>query len=250
VNRPLTLTTVDGIRLAVRHDAGPRRLAFVVAHGFTGSSATPGLRAVREVLRQYGGVIAVDMRGHGASGGESTLGDLEVHDVAAAVILARDLGYAHVVTVGFSMGASVVVRQAGTKSAGIDAVVSVSGPAFWYYRGTPAMRWVHRTIGSRFGREIARRARGTRIAATGWAPAPEPPAAMAPRIAPTPFLIVHGDQDGYFPLEHADRLYAAASQPVGARAELWVEPSFGHAESAISANLVHRIADWAAAAVS
>jgi len=39
---------------------------------------------------------------------------------------------------------------------------------------------------------------------------------------------VHGDADRYFPLGHAEALYAAAGEP----RELWVEPGFGHAEAA------------------
>jgi len=39
----------------------------------------------------------------------------------------RDLGYEQVVTVGFSMGASIVLRHAGLIG-GVDAAVSVSGP--------------------------------------------------------------------------------------------------------------------------
>ena len=54
-----------------------------------------------------------------------------------------------------------------------------------------------------------------------------PPADAAARIAPTPLLIVHGDQDGYFPVDHAKQLYAAAHDP----RELWIVPGFGHAES-------------------
>jgi len=38
---------------------------------------------------------------------------------------------------------------------------------------------------------------------------------------------VHGDQDGYFPVDHARQLYAAAHDPK----ELWIVPGFGHAES-------------------
>jgi len=245
----LTLRTSDGVSIAVRHDPGSSDLCFVVAHGFTGSSVSPGLRNVRRVLNRSGGVLAVDLRGHGSSGGKSTLGDLEVHDLAAAVQSARALGYRKVATVGFSMGASVVVRQAGGPDPDVDAVVSVSGPAFWYYRGTPPMRWVHRTIGSRLGRGLARVGRGTRIAAAGWDPEPEPPQVRAPSIAPAPFLIVHGDADGYFPLEHPHRLFAAAAGPPDARAELWVEAGFGHAESAITEELLARIAVWVQTAV-
>jgi fermentation-respiration switch protein FrsA (DUF1100 family) len=73
---------------------------------------------------------------------------------------------------------------------------------------------------------------------------PVPPADAAARIAPVPLLIVHGDQDGYFPVEHAQRLYAAAQEPK----ELWIIPGFGHAESGADAALLDRIGHWARAA--
>jgi len=73
-----------------------------------------------------------------------------------------------------------------------------------------------------------------------------PPAEAAARIAPVPLLIVHGDLDGYFPVDHAEQLYAAAREPK----ELWIEQGFGHAESAASPALLERIGDWVRGAVS
>jgi fermentation-respiration switch protein FrsA (DUF1100 family) len=67
-----------------------------------------------------------------------------------------------------------------------------------------------------------------------------PPAEAAARISPIPFLVVHGDSDPYFPVEHAHQLFEAAREPK----ELWVVPGFGHAESGSDAALVDRIAAW------
>jgi fermentation-respiration switch protein FrsA (DUF1100 family) len=75
---------------------------------------------------------------------------------------------------------------------------------------------------------------------------PIPPANAAARISPTPLLIVHGDRDEYFPSDHAGQLFEAAGEPK----ELWIEHGFGHAESAISTNLIDRIAQWGIAAVT
>jgi PhoPQ-activated pathogenicity-related protein len=80
----------------------------------------------------------------------------------------------------------------------------------------------------------------TRVSPVPWNPVPVPPAEAAARVAPIPFLVVHGDQDEYFPVEHAHQLYDAAHQPK----ELWVVPGFGHAESGASNSLVDRIGDW------
>jgi pimeloyl-ACP methyl ester carboxylesterase len=187
-------------------------------------------------------VIGFDFRGHGASGGKSTVGDREIYDLEAAVAWARDLGYKNVATVGFSMGASVAVRHAALIR-GVDAVVAVSGPARWYYRGTVPMRRLHWVVERRMGRLVGRVALRTRIAANGWDPLPEAPFEVADRISPIPLLVVHGDSDPYFPVEHAHQLYEAASEPK----ELWLEKGFGHAENAAPDDLLERVANWLAA---
>jgi pimeloyl-ACP methyl ester carboxylesterase len=237
------LLTTDGIRIDARHDAGHGAarggLCVVVAHGFTGSWRRPAVRRVAALLRAVGGVVSFDFRGHGRSGGVSTVGDQEVHDVEAALGWARLLGYRRLVTLGFSMGASVVVRHAAL-CGGVDAVAAVSGPSRWYYRGTPQMRRVHWVIERRLGRLVGRFVLRTRVSSTSWDPLPEAPHEVAARIAPAPLLVVHGDADPYFPVEHAIGLYAAAAEPK----ELWIEPGFAHAENAARDELIRRIGDW------
>jgi pimeloyl-ACP methyl ester carboxylesterase len=240
-----TLVTDDGIPIEAVHLSGDRQLCFVVAHGFTLNWQWPHVWRVANRLNMHGGVVAFDFRGHGRSGGATTLGDKEINDVDVAVRHARDLGYEQVVTVGFSMGASVVLRHAGLIG-GVDGVVSVSGPGRWYYRGTPAMRRVHWAVEHRLGRMLAKRFMNTRINQGRWDPVPLPPADAAAMIAPTPVLIVHGDRDDYFPADHAEQLFEAASQPK----ELWIVPGLGHAESAVSASVIDRIARWARAATT
>jgi pimeloyl-ACP methyl ester carboxylesterase len=237
----LALRTVDGERLEAVHVAGPaptRPLAVVVAHGFTQSIARPGVRQVVAALCAYAGVVAFDFRGHGGSSGQSTVGDQEVRDLDAAVIATRRLGYSDVVTCGWSMGGSVVLRHAALHG-GVDAVISVSAPARWYYKDTPPMRRLHWAVETRVGRFVLRRALRTRISPVGWDPAapPESPVEVAARISPIPLLIVHGDRDHYFPVEHAEALYAAAQEPK----ELWLVEGFGHAESAATPELLERI---------
>lgn len=235
------LETLDGERLAARHLPGPdpqRRLGVVVAHGFTGSVRRPALVNVMQALASHAGVVAFDFRGHGESTGRSTVGDREVLDLDAAVAEARRLGYQEVVTCGWSMGGSVVIRHAALHG-GVDAVVSVSAVSRWFYRGTPAMRRVHWTIEHRLGRLIARRLTGTRISKPAWNndPLPVSPVEAAPRISPTPLLVVHGELDHYFPVDHGQAIYEAAGEPK----ELWLVPGFGHAENAATPDLLDRI---------
>ncbi|WP_369247542.1 alpha/beta hydrolase family protein [Streptomyces sp. R41] len=251
------LRTVDGVTIDAAYDPGTRPsgdLAIVVAHGFTGDLDRPHVRRAAGVLGRNAAVVTFSFRGHGASGGRSTVGDREVHDLAAAVAWARELGHARVATVGFSMGGSVVLRHAalhpaagseheGRTEAHADAVVSVSAPARWYYRGTAPMRRVHWLVTRPVGRAVGRYGLRTRIHHREWDPVPASPVESVPLIAPTPLLIVHGDQDGYFPVDHP-RMLAEAS---GDHAELWLEHGMGHAENAADDELLARIGDWIAA---
>jgi len=245
VTKAETLVTEDGIPIDAVHLAGSGGLGFVIAHGFTQNWQRQAVWRVATRLNRHGGVVTFDFRGHGRSGGVTTLGDKEITDLDAAVGYARELGYEQVVTVGFSMGASSVLRHAGLIG-GVDAVVSISGPGRWYYRGTPAMRRVHWAVEHRVGRMIARRFLNTRISDGRWDPVPLPPADAAAKIAPTPLLIVHGDRDEYFPADHAEQIFEAARHPK----ELWVVPGFGHAEHDTTPALLDRIGKWALAATT
>src|ERR1700722_13516501 len=153
-----TLVTDDGVPIDSVHLRGDDGLVFVLAHGFTLSWQRPAVWRIATRLNKIGGVIAFDFRGHGRSGGLSTLGDFEIKDLDVVVRYARELGYQRVAAVGFSMGASIVVRYAGLVGGDLDAVVSVSSPGWWYYRGTERMRRVHFAVEHRIGRLITRKA--------------------------------------------------------------------------------------------
>ncbi|WP_107498821.1 alpha/beta hydrolase family protein [Actinacidiphila yeochonensis] len=239
------LRTSDGVLIEAEHlpaADGSGHLGIVLAHGFTGSLDRPAVRRAAHRLTRSGGVVTFSFRGHGGSGGRSTVGDREVLDLDAAVRWARLLGYARIATVGFSMGGSVVLRQAGGGGAApVDAVVSVSSPARWYYRGTAPMRRLHWAVTRPMGRAVSRVGLRTRVEARGWDPVPCSPVEAVPLIAPAPLLIVHGDSDGYFPLDHPLSLAEAAGE--GA-AELWIERGFGHAENAAGPELLDRVGQW------
>lgn len=262
----------------------------VLAHGFTGSVDRPAVLRAAEVFAQRAAVITFSFRGHGRSGGRSTVGDREVLDLAAAVSWARSLGHRRIVTVGFSMGGSVVLRHAalytapeagepGTEDdaerateevaekstekeetpgadrvgrrreriearrertgAHTDAVVAVSAPARWYYRGTAPMRRLHWVVTRPTGRLVGRLGFRTRIHREDWDPVPLSPVEAVPLIT-APLLIVHGDRDPYFPVDHP-RMLEAASR---GHADFWLEHGMGHAENAADEKLLTRIADW------
>jgi len=262
------LHTADGVTIDSVYDPGDVVYdasaspsggpVFVIAHGFTGDVGRPHVRRVATAFARHGAVVTFSFRGHGASGGHSTVGDREVLDLAAAVEWARSLGHPRVITVGFSMGGSVALRHAalygpnppkeepaheheGRVEAATDVVVSVSAPARWYYRGTAPMRRLHWLVSRPEGRLVGRYGFRTRIHHREWDPVPLSPVEAVPRIAPAPLLIVHGEQDGYFPVDHPRMLARAA----GDHGELWLEPGMGHAEHAATDELLARIGDWA-----
>ena len=270
--------SADGVRVEATHLPGPgdpAGPALVVLHGFTGHRGKPANRAVVDGFAARLPVVALDLRGHGRSGGRTTLGHREVLDLDAGVRWARLLGYRQVVSVGFSMGASVVVRHAGLHGHAdtgpdpvgvretVDAAVAVSGTAFWFYRGTPAMRLLHTAVGTATGRAALSRLAGTRVDVSSWdawesGDLPLSPEQAARLVAPTPLLVVHGDADHYFPLEHPRALAAAVREGAAERgvdpgaSQLWIESGFGHAETAaaVAPELLGRICDWAREATS
>ena len=245
--RTVTVVSDDGVALSgiVLPAVGPGPFTFVVAHGFTNSVARPSFLRLAGWLRPFGEVRAVDFRGHGRSGGGSTAGgDPEMRDVDAAVAAARADGAAAVVTFGLSMGGGAVLRQAALGRHRPDAVVSLSAVSRWYVRDTRPMRRVHWLLETTPGRRLAARLLGLRLDAP-WLVPPAPPLQVVSGIAPTPLLLVHGDRDEYFPLEH----FRTLAQAAGPTATAWVVPGFGHAESGATAPLVERIGRWASATI-
>ncbi|HEV7209496.1 MAG TPA: alpha/beta fold hydrolase [Mycobacteriales bacterium] len=233
----MEVITRDGLRLRARHllpaPSAPAGLGVVLAHGFSGALDKPAVRAIAERLRRWAGVVVFDFRGHGGSGGHSTLGDAEVLDVDAVVAAARALGYRQLVSLGFSMGGSSVLRHAalmgGRTRHPVDAVVAISAASRWYRTETPAMRRLHWAVQTRSGRWTAARLLGTRVDPRGWPQPPTSPDRLVARIAPIPLLLVHGDRDPYLSTDNATDLYAAAGEP----RSLWLWDGFGHAETAM-----------------
>ena len=252
VGRDLSVVTDDGVTLsgivvpsAAPVRPGARPITFVVAHGFTNSVAYPPFRRLTGWLSRFGEVRALDFRGHGRSGGASAAGgDPELADVDAAVAAARVDGADAVVTLGLSMGGGAALRQAALGRHRPDAVVSISAVSRWYVRDTRPMRRVHWLLETGVGRALGSRAVRLRLDEP-WLTPPPPPLQVVSLIAPTPLLLVHGDRDEYFPLEH----FRTLAQAAGPAATAWVVPGFGHAESGATAPLVERIGRWASATI-
>jgi len=210
--------TVDGVRLSARvqppggDPAHPDHtgVAVVVVHGFSAHAEERNVHAVVSALSDAGfTAVTYDARGHGASGGETTLGVLEQHDVAAAVDLARS--YARrVVLVGTSMGAIAVLRHAAEATDDVVGVVTVACPAEWKLprnvRGVIAALLTQ----TRWGRRVAHTRLGVRIAPSVERGAP--PMQVARRIA-IPVAVVHGDADPFIATSAAELLHANVPGP-------------------------------------
>jgi uncharacterized protein len=116
------LRSADGVRLvaSVWHgEPAPRAIA-VVCHGL-GANRSAMMGHVAICLDNGCDVLALDLRGHGDSGGAvTTLGASEVADVEAAVAWLRTFPHwqrVPLLLVGVSMGAATVLRAANSVGA-------------------------------------------------------------------------------------------------------------------------------------
>ena len=237
----LTLRAADGVRLAaVALDGPPDPPAVaVVVHGFMHSSRTPSVHAFASLLAPHVPVVLPDLRGHGRSGGFSTVGHDEVLDVAAAVNAAAALWPdLPIVTLGVSLGAAAVLVHAGTIGQGsVAGVMAISAPASWASLDSERMQRLHKVTHNPLGRRIIAALARTRVVPT-WVP-PAGPATAIGAIAPAWTVLVHDPDDAYFGGDHAELLYASAQEPK----EIWWEPGRGHGSDLLTAELAQRVVE-------
>ncbi len=243
-HRDVRITTADNVDIGASYlpasTGGP---AVILAPGFAGHRRKPTYALLVERLAERVAVLTLDLRGHGTSGGRCTFGAAEVFDVAAAARWLRRRGHPWVGAVGASMGATAVIRAAGLARGEplFDAVCAISAPAVWGLDETPAMRSITRTITVGWYGALVGALVHVRIGRNPWRvrPGPQPPVALVGRIAPVPVLLVHGEDDHFFPAEQAYLLYEAAGEP----RRLWIESAgFGHAEDGFRRPFADRLA--------
>ena len=170
-------------------------------------------------------MLALDLRGHGRSGGRSTLGVQEPDDVDAAVVTAAALAPRRpVVAVGISLGgaASLVAagrrpacgrRRGGGVGAGVDRSLQPGGRRL--------ARWRER----RSGRLLVRVLSGTRLAPPGATRRPRSRSRrLVAAIAPGFVVIAHDPNEAVFGAEHARRSTPPPTTPKA----LWWTPDAGH----------------------
>ncbi|HZT66222.1 MAG TPA: alpha/beta fold hydrolase [Acidimicrobiales bacterium] len=222
------ILTDDGVELAAafRGDAAAP-VGVILAHGFTMSGDGRRLNGLAAELAASGrGVYTFDFRGHGHSGGVSSLGDLEILDLDAVIRLARSQQHDKLVVVGASLGAFVALRHAALLG-GEDAIVAISTPATWGISPRLRARALLATVRHPLGRRLLS-ARGTRVIDRVPVP-PMSPSELADRIT-IPVALVHGEQDPYVPAADSILLHQRLAGPK----RLVILPRFGHAETAYS----------------
>ena len=232
----LSLVTDDGVRLSAARLQGPPDAlgTVVVVHGFSQSSRMPRIHAFAHTLAERMHVIVPDLRGHGRSGGLSSLGTYEPLDVKAAVEAADPS--LPVVTVGISLGGAAVLLHGGTFG-GVAGVVAISAPAWWGAWDTPATKRIQRYATTAAGRRFLALFMRTRIASVceGVPHAEEQAAAISPAFT----LVVADPADHYFAEEHPQTIYRWAREPK----DLWLLPGTGHGTDLLSPSFADRLMD-------
>jgi pimeloyl-ACP methyl ester carboxylesterase len=234
------LLTSDGVELVTRSWAcdGEARAIVVLVHGLSSTKDHPHVVGLAERIRTRSlDVLSYDARGHGGSGGLSTLGDLERHDVAAAVAYARTL-HPRVALVGASMGAIAAIAYAAGDP-DLAGVVVVSSPADWRIPFRIRALFTVLVARTKVGRLFAERHTHVRIYPE-WNPT-EPPRSVAKRVAGTvPLAIVHGRNDHLIPFHFS--LGVSSTEIPNAHAV--VVPGMGHAFDPVGYEAICDALDW------
>lgn len=206
------LVTEDNVKLSAWYTPSQNGAVILVAHGFGGTRS----EAFYELFASHGyGVVAWDFRVHGKSEGEvSTFGYNEALDTKAALDFAlAQPGVEHIGAWGGSMGGVTVIRAAA-RYPEIKAVVADSPFATLEDEAKlvfqfPVTRWLVQYFA---GKE------------TGLSFDLVRPVDDIARISPRPVFIIQGLADTAVPVDSAQRLYDAASDP----RTLWLEEDVPH----------------------
>jgi dienelactone hydrolase len=214
----VTLTTGDHIELKAWYAPPTNGAAIILAHG--AGNSRESVRDYAALLVRHGyGVLALDLRGHGQSGGTvNRLGWQGTRDISAAVayLQARD-DVQHIGGMGLSMGGEVLLGAASANPA-LQAIVAdgATRRSLDELRALPAERALVRNF-------TARVMFATVQVLSGDDP-PDPPLLDAMIAAEsTRFLLIAG---GSVALEV--KFNALFADTLGARADLWVAPDASH----------------------
>lgn len=204
---------------------GESSRAAVLVHGWDGDKSDEHVIETAPIYARAGyGVLLLDLRGNGGSGGERrTLGYKETRDVQGALAWLDEEGFepGEVVLHGWSMGGATVVRSApGT---GVAAVIEEAG-----YADLPLLlrRQLPETTGlpSLFSPGVFLAAK-LFLGFDPWAVQPSEDAARL-REEGVPLFVIHSTDDEVVPFEHAELFESAYPE-----ARLWKIEGLGHVEA-------------------
>jgi dipeptidyl aminopeptidase/acylaminoacyl peptidase len=220
--RDVRLETEDGVRLAAWHLPGTGDASLIMVHGLGGNRGDV-LPLARAFARRGYGLLLLDLRAHGASGGHtSTLGLHEVRDVNAAVLYLQaqpGLDPNRIGIYGHSLGAATAI-MAGAELASLKAIVADSAFA--------SVEWLaHHQFNalSRLPAPLAPLVVRIGSWQTGVDPVQIAPVRQIGRISPRPVMIIHSELDGVLLADNGRQLAEAAREPK----EVWIVPGVRHA---------------------
>lgn len=215
--REVVVTAADGVDLAAWYAPARNRRAVLVVHG--AGSSREAMRDQAVMLAEHGyGVLAIDLRGHGASAGRTNrLGWEGTRDVVAAVaFLTAQPGVVAIAAVGSSLGAEVLLgATAACPEIGAVVADGATRRSLAELLALPAERSIVRNFTARVMFAAVR-------ALTGHPP-PEPLLDVLARAETSAFLLIAAGEDA---TEVAfNEVFAEA---LGRRAILWVVPGVAH----------------------
>lgn len=122
-------TSKDGTKIAANIYRNDKESVIIIVHGWFMSKNSKPFLELAETLSKDFDVISIDCRGHGNSSGDFTFTIKEQDDLSVIVNFAKKT-YTKVFLLGFSLGGALVLLHC-SKSNDVDAVVSVSPPAYF-----------------------------------------------------------------------------------------------------------------------
>ncbi|MCB0077509.1 MAG: alpha/beta fold hydrolase [Anaerolineales bacterium] len=238
-HRRFYVTTRDDVRIAgIYLDRADTDSLVIYVHGFMAGKDHHHVPRFVQAFSHFFDVMAIDLRGHGESGGGCTMGEMEVLDVEATIQYARSLGYEHITTIGSSMGGATVIRHAALHQSQ-NAVVTIGAFADVSDIGRPNSDYgLHLLYNSgRLGEMWSYVTRGTRLANLRHH---QTPLQLVGQVAPLPLLLIHGEWDVTVHPRAAQLLYDAAREP---KRMILVERG-GHDAPHLTAATAQLIRDW------
>lgn len=195
----------SGISIAIRHSGVSKEKVIIVAPGFFQSKDTKTFQEMQKDIEKFFGVISMDFRGHGKSGGWFSFSALEKEDLKAVIDYAR-LHHKKVGVLGFSYGGCIAMITA-VEFHNIDSLICVSAPLaddevefrWWRIESIRlALRGFERGAGVRPGYPYFKKIR---------------PIDIVDQISPAPIFFIHGAKDPTVDVRHSSALYEKAKEP-------------------------------------